>query len=151
MEQQLNHRAWFESPKTRLQMWREFRQSLDINNTVDVCQTVVDWWKSSPIVNISIDPVSSANWPTPWEMLHQGDFCENSLALGMAYTIYYANNRIPNRLVFVQNKKDSIQKLCALVDEKHLLNYRHGVISSKPDDETIIYSVDIDTVVKNKY
>jgi hypothetical protein len=151
LEQQLNHRAWFESPKTRLKMWRGFRQSLDIENTLEVCQTVVDWWKTSPIVSISIDPVDCSEWPTPWEMLHQGDFCENSLALGMAYTIYYANNRIPNRLVFVQNKKDSIQKLCALIDEKYLLNYRHGVISTTPDDETIIYSVDIDTVVKSRY
>ena len=151
MEQQLNHRAWFESPSTRLKMWREFRQSLDIENTLEVCQTVVDWWKSSPIMAISIDPVDYKRWPTPWEMLHKGDFCENSLALGMSYTIYYANNRIPNRMVFVQNKKDSIQKLCVLIDEKYLLNYRHGVISSRPESETIIYDVDIDRVVKHNY
>lgn len=148
MEQQLNHRAWFESPHTRLKMWREFRLSLDIENTLEVCQTVVDWWKSSPISSISIDPVDSNFWPTPWEMLHKGDFCENSLALGMSYTIYYANPRIPNRLVFVQNPKDSIQRLCALIDEKYLLNYRHGVISSRPKSETIVYSIDINTVVK---
>ena len=151
MEQQLNHRSWFESPSTRLKMWREFRQSLDIENTLEVCQTVVDWWKSSPISVITIDPVDYKRWPTPWEMLHKGDFCENSLALGMSYTIYYANNCIPNRLVFIQNKKDSIQKLCVLIDEKYLLNYCHGVISSRPESETIIYDVDIDRVVKHNY
>jgi len=38
-----------------------------------------------------------------------------------------------------------------LIDEKYLLNYRHGVISSRPESETIIYDVDIDRVVKHNY
>ena len=151
MEQQLNHRAWFESPKTRLSMWREFRQSLDIDNTLEVCQTVMDWWKSAPLSSMTIDPVDHKSWPTPWEMLHKGDFCEDSLALGMAYTIYYANNKIPIELVYVQNKKDSIQRLCAIVAEKHLLNYTHGVISNRPTTDTIVYKIDIDNVVNSSY
>ena len=110
MEQQLIHTAWFESPSTRLSQWREFRKGLDTDNTQEVCKIVIDWWKMAPISKMSIDPVDSRTWPTPWEMLHSGDFCENSLALGMSYTIYYANEKIPNELLYVTDRKNSTQK-----------------------------------------
>lgn len=150
MEQQLNHRAWYESPSKRLSMWREFRNGLDTKNTVEVCNTVIRWWISAPLVNIAIDPVNSDQWPTPWEMLHQGDFCNNSLALGMAYTIYYANPDIDNELVYVTCPDTSVQQLCALIDNKHLLNFDHGRISTLPDEEKcfISYRIKVKNIVK---
>ena len=149
MEQQLNHRAWFESPSKRLAMWRQFRKSLDTNDILQVCNTVVRWWQTAPLVSIAIDPVNSAQWPTPWEMLHQGDFCEDSLALGMSYTIFYANPDIDNRLVYITCMEKSFQRLCALIDNKYLLNYERGVISTLPTDEscTVSYSVKIKDIV----
>ena len=149
MEQQLNHRAWFETPSKRLSMWRDFRKSLDTNNTFDVCETVINWWQSAPLVSIAIDPVNSSQWPTPWEMLHRGDFCENSLALGMSYTIYYANPTIENELLYITCQEKSFQRLCALIDNKYLLNYHHGVISTLPTDGscTINYSTKIKDII----
>ena len=138
MEQQLIHTAWFESPSTRLSQWREFRKGLDTDNTQEVCNIVIDWWKMAPISKMSIDPVDSSTWPTPWEMLHSGDFCENSLALGMSYTIYYANETIPNELLYVTDRKNSTQKLCAWIDNKYLLNYEHGGISTLPTENVSI-------------
>lgn len=150
MEQQLNHRAWYESPSKRLSMWRDFRNGLDKTNTLDVCNTVVQWWRSAPLVNIAIDPVTPDQWPTPWEMLHQGDFCDNSLALGMAYTIYYANPDIKNELLYVTCIGKSFQRLCTLIDNKHLLNFDHGCISTLPDDKTcfVNYRTDIKSIIK---
>ena len=138
MEQQLIHTAWFESPSTRLSQWREFRKGLDTDNTQEVCNIVIDWWKMAPISKMSIDPVDSSTWPTPWEMLHSGDFSENSLALGMSYTIYYANETIPNELLYVTDRKNSTQKLCAWIDNKYLLNYEHGGISTLPTENVSI-------------
>ena len=117
-------------------MWRDFRKSLDTNNIFDVCNVVIAWWQSAPLVSIAIDPVNSSQWPTPWEMLHQGDFCEDSLALGMSYTIYYANPDIENELLYITCREKSLQRLCALIDNKYLLNFEHGVISTLPADET---------------
>lgn len=151
MEQQLKHRAWFDSPSSRLSQWREFRQSLNINDTYEVCKTVVSWWKSAPLISITIDPVDASQWPTPWEMLHQGDFCENSLALGMSYTIYYANPTIANELVYVTCRSSSFQRLCALIDNKHLLNFNLGEISTFPDNDcSISYRVSIQDIVKQQ-
>ena len=149
MEQQLNNRAWFESPSKRLSMWREFRNGLDTENITEVCHTVINWWQSAPILNIVIDPVNSDQWPTPWEMLHQGDFCENSLALGMSYTIFYANSKLDNELVYITCHDKSFQKLCALIDNKHLLNFNRGSISTLPtNDCEINYRVKVRDIVK---
>ncbi len=150
MEQQLIHTAWFESPSTRLSQWREFRKGLDTDNTQEVCNIVIDWWKMAPISKMSIDPVDSSTWPTPWEMLHSGDFCENSLALGMSYTIYYANETIPNELLYVTDRKNSTQKLCAWIDNKYLLNYEHGGISTLPTENvSISFQKKIADVIKS--
>ena len=130
-------------------MWRDFRKSLDTNNIFDVCNTVIAWWQSAPLVSIAIDPVNSSQWPTPWEMLHQGDFCEDSLALGMSYTIYYANPDIENELLYITCREKSLQRLCALIDNKYLLNFQHGVISTLPTDETctVNYSTKIKDII----
>ena len=141
--------AWFESPSKRLSLWREFRRSLDCEDTSEVCKTVVNWWESAPLVNVVIDPANSDYWPTPWEMLHQGNFCENSLALGMSYTIYYANHDIPNELLYITNTSRSFQTLCVLIDNKHLLNYDRGKISILPSTTEclISYRVNIQDIV----
>ncbi len=104
----------------------------------------------APISNMTIDPVDSSTWPTPWEMLHSGNFCDNSLALGMSYTIYYANEDIPNELLYVTDRKNSIQKLCAMIDNKYLLNYSYGAISTLPTENvSISFCKNIADVVKN--
>ncbi len=150
MEQQLIQQAWFESPSTRLNRWRQFRNGLNTDIVIDVCETVINWWKMAPISNMTIDPVDSSTWPTPWEMLHSGNFCDNSLALGMSYTIYYANEDIPNELLYVTDRKNSIQKLCAMIDNKYLLNYSYGAISTLPTENvSISFCKNIADVVKN--
>lgn len=149
MEQQLKNQAWFESPSIRLSLWRQFRKGLDTNNTELVCNTVMEWWKTAPISSMTIDPVDSTTWPTPWEMLHAGDFCEDSMALGMSYTIYYANEDLPNELLYVTDNNRSLQRLCALIDNKYLLNYEHGSISTLPTENIIIsYRKKIVDVIK---
>lgn len=149
MEQQLNHTAWLEPPRKRLSQWREFRKSLDTTNIEEVCKLVIEWWQFAPLVNIAIDPVNHESWPTPWEMLHQGNFCENSLALGMSYTIYYANPDIQNELVYIICHEQSKSKLCALIDNKHLLNFDFGSISTIPDGCFIDHQVKIKDIVNN--
>lgn len=130
--EKLKNNIWFEPPSDRLHQWREFRRSLDTKDILAVCETVVDWWSNAPTMSITIDPVNSEQWPTAWEMLHQGDFCDNSLALGMSYTIYYANSNINNELVYLVDHDESIEKLCVKIDDNYLLNFKHGAISTFP-------------------
>ena len=82
--------------------------------------------------------------------VHSGNFCENSMALGMSYTIHYANENIPNKLLYVTDRKNSIQRLCALIDNKYLLNYDYGAISTLPTENiSISFDRDISDVIKS--
>jgi hypothetical protein len=65
-------------------------------------------------------------------MLHRNDYCDNSIALGMAYTIYYADPSVECELLYVIDKDESVQKLCALIGEKYLLNFKYNTISTFP-------------------
>ena len=146
--EKLNNTAWFESPSVRLGQWREFRHSLDTDSVEDICKTVVAWWLSAPTVSMTIDPVNSEQWPTAWEMLHHGNFCDNSLALGMSYTIYYANQNISNELVYIIDRDLCVERLCALIDDKHLLNLEHSAISTFPrSNSSITYRQNIKNLV----
>ena len=150
MEQQLIPQAWYESPSTRLNRWRAFRKGLNTDDTKSVCELVIDWWKMAPISSWTIDPVDSSTWPTPWEMLHSGNFCENSMALGMSYTIHYANENIPNKLLYITDRENSIQKLCTLIDNKYLLNYSYGAISTLPTGNVnVSFDKKISDVIKS--
>lgn len=39
-----------------------------------------------------LDYSQTATWPNPWQLLHQGDFDENSVSLGMFYTCALAQD-----------------------------------------------------------
>jgi hypothetical protein len=69
----------------------------------------------------------------------------------MSYTIYYANPDIANELVYVTCPGSSFQRLCALIDNKHLLNFNLGEISTFPSkDCSISYRVSIQDIVKQQ-
>ena len=72
------------------------------------------------------------------------------MALGMSYTIHYANEDIENELLYITDRNRSIQQLCAYIDNKYLLNYEHGSISTLPSDNTTIgYRIKIADVIKH--
>ena len=67
----------------------------------------------------------------------------------MSYTIYYANDSIPNELLFVIDRERSIQRLCVAIDNKYLLNLEHATISNLPSNQMVIsYRKNIADVIK---
>ena len=98
---------WFESPQKRLASWRNFRKGLDINDLSKTCRDVCEWWRYAPLSNISLDPYEIQTWPSVWEMLHRGNYCKFSTAIGMAYTLFYIDENIENRIIRVYDQANS--------------------------------------------
>ena len=92
---------WFDPPQRRLASWREFRKSLDTSDIEDTCVRIFSWWSYAPLAAISIDPYDVRTWPSVWEMLHRGDFCKFSTAIGMSYTFFYIDEKLKKH----KNKK----------------------------------------------
>ncbi len=114
---------WFESPQKRLASWRNFRKRLDISDLLDTCRDVCEWWRYAPLSNISLDPYDIHTWPSVWEMLHRGDYCKFSTAIGMSYTLFYIDQKVENRIIRVHDQANSDIYMTALIDERWLLNY----------------------------
>ena len=121
--------VWQLPPKKRIQRWRELRKRIgEYSDLLEQLQVVLDFWKTTPISARRVDPFDESTWSTPWEMLHQNDYDENVISLGMAYTLHYSN--ISCRLLLVQNVEKSNIKLIVLVDNKYILNYNYNNIDT---------------------
>ena len=121
--------VWQLPPKQRIQRWRELRKRIcEYSDLLEQLQVVLDFWKTTPIGTRIVDPFNESTWSTPWELLHQNDYDENVVSLGMAYTLHYSN--ISCRLLLVQNVEKSNIKLIVLVDNKYILNYNYNNIDT---------------------
>lgn len=114
---------WLDPPQKRLANWREFRRELDTTDVKAACEQVSQWWRFAPQSTLSIDPYDISTWPSVWEMLHQGDYCKFSTAIGMAYTIFYIDESVKNRILRVYDHANSDIYMTALINEHWLLNY----------------------------
>lgn len=121
---------WLEPPQSRLAHWREFRKSLDPDNIDSLCYSICKWWSFAPQQNLSIDPYDPVTWPSVWEMLHQGDYCKYSTAIGMAYTVFYVNQKIKNKVLRVHDLENHDIYMTTLIDNRILLNYNYGEVAT---------------------
>lgn len=118
--------AWQMPPHERLKEWRKWRKSIDSLGDEECLQAVVDWWKMTPIGSQTIDPYTNKEWPNPWDLLYKGNFDENAVALGMAYTLHLLD--WPCEVVLLQATEKRYIGLVVIVDETYVLNYNYGTV-----------------------
>jgi hypothetical protein len=121
---------WFSaSRKEKIFLWREFRKSLIGLEFTEILQQTVEWWSTAPISANVFDPYAPDTWPNAWDFLWQGQFDENSVALGMAYTLHL--EKIAKcELLLVQKHVDNSARLVVLVDNQYVLNYSYKDVTS---------------------
>ena len=71
--------------EVRLSEWSSFRESLEISK--DPFQDVINYYNQFPIVSIHTDPYDMKSWPDPWDLIHENEYCEYCILLGMCYTL----------------------------------------------------------------
>ena len=75
------------APDARLAHWKNFRNSLSGMAEIDQLAAVAEYWKWPPLKSVSCDPEALDLLPTPWEMMSANDWCRNSVAIGMDFTL----------------------------------------------------------------
>jgi len=73
------------SYEQRLAAWSAFRESLE--TSADPLQDTIDFYKQFPLVSIHTDPYDKNCWPDPWELIHENEYCDYCIILGMCYTL----------------------------------------------------------------
>ena len=124
----MNNNHWFSAgPKERLSLWREFRKTLDTMDLHDALIATNAWWSFAPISSNVFNAYKPDDWPTPWELIWSGEYDEDNIALGMAYTLQLGSIA-ECELAMVQERKENTAKLVVLVNQEYVLNYKFNQI-----------------------
>ena len=112
----------------RLEAWGNFRDSLSAMPELDQIMAVAEFWQHCPFDRWVLDPLSPNDWMSPWEMLYEGQYCINCVAVGIESTLRYSGWD-ESRLELVMIKEDDAlasEFFVVKIDNKYVLNYSYG-------------------------
>lgn len=109
------------SPEDRIKLWKEFRKDLT-GTDYEQLKKIAEFWGDMPFGSRCIDFYTPRTWPTPWEILHSGQFCRNTISLLIYYTLIL-NTTFSNRVSMHLIKDPDDIFVAPIVDDKHILNY----------------------------
>lgn len=113
----------------RLRDWREFRNGLSYIDVSDRPRLVANYFAQAPFGSRTLDFYTPADWPTPWEILHNETYCQNSISLLMYYTLQMSEGYFDDiSLWIIDDGEDRF--LVPVVDNQNILNYELGQIST---------------------
>jgi hypothetical protein len=122
------------SPAERLAAWGSFRDALPTQSENEQLGNVAKFWAQCPFKKWVIHPEDSQGWPTIWELLHDGDYCRNAIALGIEATLRLSGfdaNRL--KVVMVRHLEDQEEFFVVIIDDAHVLNYSYAETVSVED------------------
>ena len=119
-----NLEHWFLDKQGKLLAWREWRSQLSAMDTAYAFKEAAEWWKFVPLVNKTLDPWRTETWPTPWELISNGSFCQNAQGLGIFYSLVLGGIDCQLMLAVV----DKQPRLMVLLNDNKLLNYYDGEV-----------------------
>jgi len=112
----------------RLLLWKKLRSDLQGQNLETVLPQVANFFRPFPFETRTIDYYTPNSWPTPWEILHHGNFCISSISLLIYYTITLVSPETQVDLILVDSQLGVF--MIPLVENKFVLNYEAGMIST---------------------
>ena len=69
----------------RIRIWKQFRETLETSQTP--IEDTIQFWNTAPLTNIAADPWDQENWPDPWELLQENNYCSFVKILAICYTL----------------------------------------------------------------
>ena len=133
---------------TRLREWFKLKENIKDQDISVICVEVDKFWQRAPLVNHLLHPDDITDWPNPWELLYQNDYCYYARALGMVYTLLLLG---VNDVDFVEALDDNNEHVVlVLVDNaKYTLNYwPNSVLNISLSDFKILKQIDIEPLRK---
>lgn len=138
---QLNYEA-------RLKSWYDLRKSLEDSDIKKSCLAIDNWWQKAPLVNHYLHPNDIDNWPGPWDLLVENNYCQLSRGLGMVYTLQLVGIKDIDFCLAIDDNSEE----CALVmvDRAiYVMNYYpNTVISNSLNNFTMASHIDMTKINK---
>jgi len=130
---------WPNNYDDSLAEWFNLRkESKQIEDIEDLLHTIHNWWQRVPMVKYSISIDDSENWPLPWDLLAENNFCPLAKCLGIVYTLLLIEHPEIKTIHIVQVNNDI---LVQINNGEYMLNDQIGSISNTTMDN-ITTSID---------
>ena len=134
--------------ESRLKSWYDLRKSLEDSDIKTSCLAIDIWWQRAPLVNHYLHPNDIDNWPGPWELLVENNYCQIARGLGMVYTLQLVGIKDIDFCLAIDDNSEE----CALVmvdSAKYICNYYpNTVISNSLNDFTMASHIDMTKINK---
>ena len=138
---QLNYEA-------RLKSWYDLRKSLEDSDIKTSCLAIDNWWQKAPLVNHYLHPNDIDNWPGPWDLIVENNYCQIARGLGMVYTLQLVGIKNIDFCLAIDDNNEE----CALVmvdSAKYICNYYpNTVISNSLKDFKVASHIDMTKINK---
>lgn len=133
---------------TRLREWHQLKENLRNSDIKTICIEVDKFWQQCPITPHYLHPADVVDWPNPWQLIYDNDYCYYARGLGMVYTLLLLGIET---IDFVDCLDDNNENVClVLVDSaKYVLNYYPNmVVNTQLSEFTNIKYIDIKLIQK---
>lgn len=122
------------TPRERLADWKKLRETLSTHPEREQLDMVAKYWAQAPVATFAYDADDPSSWPTAWEMISEGDWCRNSVAIGMEFTLRLSGWDAERLKLIHWHDFDLSDRILVLqVDAKYLLNFEYGEVVDVPN------------------
>ena len=116
---------WPHTFQHRLQAWLDLRErcrSLDLDSTISA---VDQWWRNTPWRPYYLHWDDRDDWPNPWQLLADNEYCDVARALGIVYTVRLLDRPDCMDAVMVSAQQGN---LVLVQGGKYVMNWTHDEI-----------------------
>jgi hypothetical protein len=132
----------------RLRAWHDLRKSLKNVDTQTICVEVDKFWQRTPINVHYLHPADVVDWPGPWELINDNEYCIYARGLGMVYTLLLLGINNVDIVEAIDYNRENV--VLVLVDDaKYVMNYwPDSVLNTSLADFTVTKQINISSIKK---
>ena len=132
----------------RLRAWHDLKESFKNADTQTICIEVDRFWQQCPVSSHYLHLADLEDWPDPWNLLNDNNYCYYGRALGMLYTLILLGVKDIDFVEGTDYNRENV--VLVLVDNaKYTLNYwPDSVLNTNLSGFKIFKRIDIDVLRK---
>jgi len=111
---------WPRDFRERLLNWNGMREQCLTMSVHDALTNINAWWFQSPWSAYHLHWDDQADWPDPWQLLSDNQYCPVARGLGIMYTIAMLDREDLQDARMIEYQSDN---LVLVAQEKYILNW----------------------------
>ena len=121
--------------------WKKLREEVTQTDLEEALQTTAKFFFSVPISTRYLDFYTPDTWPSPWEILHEGLYCKNTVSLLIYHTISMTHKDVELEMLLVDDDTD--RYIIPRINQSYILNFEPGNVNKYQDIKNKIKIVSI--------